>query len=157
MLEQSGEATTDFVAIWKNTQDRINSYHSEARSQLRSSYWVMQIATICGFLVILILGIVAATAARSAIQAIVTGGVSAVAAALAAFIGSTFQSTYSQSLRQRMAYFDEPVVMARLLAGERLVTKLDESSAKTDAIQRIIQAAVSDMPIHYSPEAPSAK
>jgi hypothetical protein len=115
-IKAGGGTGPEFATFWKETYTRLNSYHAEARSQLRSAYILAQVAAAFGFVTLLVLGIIAAFAASS-ILTIVAGAAATVGAGLAAFISKTFQATYTQALGQRMAYFDEPVEIARLLAA----------------------------------------
>jgi hypothetical protein len=142
-IEQRSDVTLsgpEFATFWRETYTRLNSYHTEAGDQLHSAYLLAQIAAGLGFVTLLVLGIVAGFAASS-VQSIVAGAAATVGAALAAFISKTFQTTYSQALRQRMTYFDEPVVMARLLAAERLVQQL-EGAPRSEALLTMVRAAV---------------
>ena len=91
------------------TQEQLNSYHQEAKSQLHTSYRLTQMAAVLGFVVVGSLGVVAARA-DSTTSAAIVGGVAAVGAALSGYIGHTFQSTYERALMPRMTYFAEPVV-----------------------------------------------
>ncbi|MCU1392174.1 MAG: hypothetical protein JWM34_602 [Ilumatobacteraceae bacterium] len=88
------------------------------------------------------LGVIAARA-HTATQAITAGAVGTVGGGLSGFISKTFNTTYKETLAQNNAYFHEPVVMARLLAAERLLAEYgDDKAEKGKALTAMITAAV---------------
>ncbi len=133
----------EFVVFWETTYKRIVAYHGEAHNQLRSSYRLAQMSAVAGFLLVAAIGISAAFV-PSKTQSIAAAAVGAVGAALAAYIGRTFNSTYTKALQRSSAFFHEPVVMARLLAGERLLSEYGDadSAARAQALTTMIGAAV---------------
>jgi hypothetical protein len=133
----------EFVVFWETTYQRIVQYHAEAHRQLRSSYRLAQMSAIAGFLLVAAIGVSAAFAPTKT-QSIAAAAVGAVGAALAAYIGRTFNSTYSRALQRSGAFFHEPVVMARLLAAERLLSEYGDSDsvARAEALSTMISAAV---------------
>jgi hypothetical protein len=133
----------EFVAFWESTYKRLENYHGDAGRQLRSSYHLAQVSAICGFTVVIVLGLVAAKSSDST-QTISAAAVATVGAALAAYISQTFNSTYARSLAQSASFFHEPVVLARLLAAERLLDRFGSSDdERAMALTMMIKAAVS--------------
>jgi hypothetical protein len=142
----AGDDPAAFIAYWKNTQDRLDSFHHEANTQVRTAYRLSQVASVLGLVVILLLGISAAQAAET-VQAVVAGVAATVAGALSAYIGRTFQSMYAHALRQTMTYFSQPVVASRLLAGERLVSRIQDAGVRDEALLEIVRSAVAVPPV----------
>lgn len=142
---EAGDDPAAFIAYWKNTQDRLDSFHREANTQVKTAYRLSQVASVLGLIVILVLGVSAARATE-AVQAVVAGGAATVAGALSAYIGRTFQSMYAHALRQTMTYFSQPVVASRLLAGERLVSRIHDTGVRDDALLEIVRSAVAVPP-----------
>lgn len=134
-----------FVVYWKNTQDRLDSFHREANLQVKTAYRLSQVASVLGLIVILILGFSAANA-EDAPQSFVAGGVAAVAGALSAYIGRTFQTMYSRALHQTMTYFSQPVVASRLLSGERIANTIEDGAVRDKALLEIVRSAASVPP-----------
>lgn len=141
----AGDDPAAFIAYWKNTQDRLDSFHHEANTQVRTAYRLSQVASVLGLIVILVLGISAARAAET-VQAVAAGVAATVAGALSAFIGRTFQSMYAHALRQTMTYFSQPVVASRLLAGERLISRIQDAGVRDEALLEIVRSAVAVPP-----------
>jgi hypothetical protein len=137
----------EFIAFWESTQGRINDYHQDATSQLRSSYLLAQTASVGGFIVLLGLGVTAAIADTTT-QSVAAAAVATVGAALAAYTGRTFNRNYAKALARSTTFFHEPVVMARLLAAERLLAEYgDRDDERAKALTAMVQAAVSFDPV----------
>lgn len=141
-LSEATDDPTRLIEYWTSTQQRLDRFHNDARGQLRNAYFLSQASAATGFGVVLVLGIAAAAFTSSTTGTIVVGGIATVAAALAGYISHTFQVTYDRALRQTMAYFEQPVIVARLLHGERLLNQFPEGSeARNQALLEIVRAA----------------
>jgi hypothetical protein len=53
---------------------------------------------------------------------------------------------YAHALRQTMTYFSQPVVASRLLAGERLISRIQDAGVRDDALLEIVRSAVAVTP-----------
>lgn len=145
-LSVAPDDPTRLIEYWTSTQQRLDKFHADARGQLRSAYVLSQGSAVIGFLVVLVLGVVAAFA-PSTTGTLVAGGIAAVAGALSGYVSHTFQVTYDRALRQTMAYFEQPVIASRLLHGERLLSQFPEGSeAKDQALLILVRAATSAPP-----------
>ncbi len=91
-----------------------------------------------GFMVVLILGIVAALAGDGT-AALAAGAVGVAGAAMSAFIGATYIKAQSMASEQLKQFFVQPVEFARLLAAERLLGKEMDDSVRAAAITILIQ------------------
>jgi hypothetical protein len=133
----------EFVTFWESTYKRLEEYHGDAGRQLRWSYLLAQFAAVGGFTLVGLMGWAAANA-DSGSQAASAAAVGVVGAALAAFISRTFSATYSKTLARSTAFFHEPVVMARLLAAERLLDEYGPGGEQErfKAVTAMISAAV---------------
>lgn len=133
---------TEFVAFWKYTQNRLDDYHAEGLRQLKVSYFLAQIMTLLGFLVVLGSAYAAAQAEAGA-QAAAAAAVGTVGAALAAYISKTINKSYELAMVRSTGLFNEPVFTARKLAAERLLDKLNPDTAEySQAVLKIIEATV---------------
>ncbi len=133
----------EFVTFWESTYKRLEDYHEDAGRQLRSSYRLAQLAAVGAFILLLVMGLLAAQADDAA-QAAAPAVVATLGAALAAYIGKTFNNTYTQTLVRSMAFFHEPLVMARMLAAERLLDEYgpENQEERAKALTVMISAAV---------------
>ena len=135
--DEAQAAQTDFASIWAVTQKRINYYHRIATNQARNSFISSQIATVVGFVIIVVFGVIAAQATSPA-AAISAGAVGVVGGGLSAYIGSTFMKAQSEATAQLRQFFLQPVEFARLLGAERLIESL-EPEERAQAVHRIVQ------------------
>lgn len=143
LLRARPKNPNEFLGFWGDTQKQLASYHREARTQLKYAHILAQAAGSLGFILVLALGIAAASADTTS-QAIAAATVGSVGAALAAFTSRTFNSTYTKALARSSAFFHEPVVASRLLAAERLLAEYAEEDGleRAKAITAMITAAV---------------
>lgn len=142
-LRSSPRNPAEFVTFWESTYKRLEDYHEDAGRQLRSSYRLAQIAAAGAFIVLVVMGVLAAQADDAA-QAAAPAVIATLGAALAAYIGKTFNNTYTQTLVRSMAFFHEPLVMARMLAAERLLDEYgpENEAERAKALTVMISAAV---------------
>jgi ABC-type multidrug transport system fused ATPase/permease subunit len=137
--EEKDRATlTDFASIWAVTQKRIDYYHKIATSQARNSYISSQIATVVGFVIIIVFGVIASQA-TSPTAAISAGAVGVVGGGLSAYIGSTFMKAQSEATAQLSQFFLQPVEFARLLGAERLIESLGPDQ-RAEAVHHIVRS-----------------
>jgi hypothetical protein len=140
VAEDLKETDPSFAALWAVTQKRIDHYHLIATAQAQRSFISARIATIGGFILVVVLGIIAANA-ETAVSAICTGAVGIVGGALSAYIGATFMKTQSEASAQLGQFFLQPVEFSRMLSAERLLSHLGDD-AKTAAVQQMIGSAM---------------
>lgn len=140
VAEDLKETDPSFAALWAVTQKRIDHYHHIATTQAQRSFISARIATIGGFVLVIVLGVIAANA-DSAVSAICTGAVGIVGGALSAYIGATFMKTQSEASAQLGQFFLQPVEFSRMLSAERLLSHLG-GDAKTTAVQEMIGKAI---------------
>ena len=138
--ELDEESKTDFGSLWAVTQKRIDYYHNIATTQARRSFISSQFATIAGFILIVVFGIISAQAPSTA-GAISAGAVGVIGGGLSAYIGATFMKSQSEASIQLREFFLQPVAFSRLLEAERLIDSL-EPSERSVAIQNIVQSIV---------------
>lgn len=136
---------TDFGSLWGITQERITLYHGIATRQASRSFMSTQLATVAGFVLIVVFGVVAAQATTPT-AAIAAGAVGVVGAGLSAYISKTFMKSQSDASVQLQSFFMQPVEFTRLLAAERLLENLDPAE-KSAAVQQIITAMMTSGPI----------
>lgn len=132
------ESKTDFGTLWAVTQKRIDYYHEIATTQARRSFISSQLATVVGFILIVVFGVIAAQAPSTA-GAISAGAVGVVGGGLSAYIGATFMKSQSEASVQLREFFLQPVAFSRLLEAERLVDSL-EPGDRSIAIRSIVQS-----------------
>lgn len=132
------EDVLDLKEIWTVTQKRLDYYHDIATSQSRQSFISTQVSTGLGFILIVVVGWIAAQS-TSLVGTISAGAVGVVGGGLSAFIGATFMKTQAGATAQLRQFFLQPVEHSRLLAAERLIENL-EPEQKAIATQEIIKA-----------------
>lgn len=131
-------SSPDFGTLWSVTQDRIDYYHQIATSQARRSFISSQIATGAGFVLIIVVGIIASQA-TSPIAAISAGAVGIVGGGLSAYIGATFMKSQAEASAQLRQFFMQPVEFSRILGAERLLENL-EPEQRSEAVHQIIRS-----------------
>lgn len=117
-------AGTDFGSLWAVTQKRIDLYHQIATVQSKTSFVNGQIAAYTGFLVIIVVAVIAGFT-QNATGAIAAGVIGVAGAGLSGYIGATFMKAQAAASAQLREYFLQPVEFARVLAAERLLDKLE--------------------------------
>lgn len=126
-----------FPALWIATQKRIDAYHEIATAQARKSFLGTQVATYSGFVIVVGLGIMAATAPTST-GSITAATVAVIGGGLSTYVGSTFMKSQSQATAQLRRFFVQPMENARLLSVERLIETLP-ASERSNAILKVVE------------------
>ncbi|MBV1778681.1 hypothetical protein KRR55_06085 [Paeniglutamicibacter sp. ABSL32-1] len=139
-LSESMDKNTDFGSLWAVTQKRIDYYHTIATTQARRSFINTQIATGAGFVLVVVMGFVAASA-NTTTAAVAAGSVGIVGGGLSAYIGSTFMRSQSEATNLLGSFFVQPVAFSQLLGAERLLEHL-EPEQKFEAIKTIITSSM---------------
>jgi len=138
------ESMPDYGKLWAATQDRIDYYHEIATSQARRSFISTQIATAAGFILIIVVGVIASQAS-SPVGAISAGAVGVVGGGLSAYIGATFLKSQAEATAQLRQFFLQPVDFSRVLGAERLIENL-EKDQRAEAVQQIVRSMTSPHP-----------
>lgn len=107
-------------ALWGVTHARLAAYHVTAVGQAEKAFRNAQYAMAAGF-VLLGVFVYAAFHAKSAAGTATAGALGAVAAALSGYIARTFIKSQEMTSAALHRYFEEPLVLSRYLAAERLV------------------------------------
>jgi hypothetical protein len=140
IADQAAGHPIDFPTIWAANQKRLDYYHLIATSQSRNSFRNGQLASVLGFGMVIVLGIIAARTENTT-GAIAAGSVGIAGAAFSAYIGATFMKAQSEASAQLREYFLQPVEAARLLSAERLLEGL-EGDNRAQAVNLIIQSTM---------------
>lgn len=138
LTERIENNQTDFSSLWSVTQKRIKLYHTIATNQARTSFISGQVAISLGFVVLVILGVIASRA-DSSIAAITTGTVGVIGGAMSAYVGATFIKHHAQTSQQLSQFFLQPTEFTRFLAAERLLEGLQDEH-KSEATKLIISS-----------------
>ena len=107
-------------ALWDVTHSRLDLYHQIATRQAKQSFLAAQVASVAGFVLLVVFAVLAARA-RNIAGAVSAGGLGAVAAGLAGYIGRTFVRSQESAAGHLRAYFDQPLEFSMFLAAERLM------------------------------------
>lgn len=134
------DTKTDFGTLWAVTQQRINLYHRIATTQATRSFISSQVATVAGFTLLIVFGVIASQAS-SPTAAISAGAVGVVGGGLSAYIGATFMKSQSEATAQLRQFFLQPVEFARVLGAERLIESLDKDQ-RAESVQGIVKGMV---------------
>ena len=127
---------TAFAELWATTQLRIDGYHAIATAQARRSFVGTQVATFAGFVIVIGLGVAAATAPSFA-GSVTAATVAVIGGGISAYVGHTFMKSQVQAAAQLRQFFFQPVEFTRLLGAERLIETLPDAD-KAAAILKII-------------------
>jgi hypothetical protein len=111
------------AVLWAETHARLDYYHDLMTGHAWQSHRNAQVATVGGFVVLLLFGVVAMQADRpeATIVASVLGGTSA---ALSGYISKTFVRSQEHAAERLRSYFDHPVKFSRYLAAVRLIDEM---------------------------------
>jgi hypothetical protein len=138
--------------LFQLNRRQLDEYQVMTQRQQRSAFVWAQIASIFAFLV-LVAGIIAALSGDSNVGRYVSGGLSALGALLSGFLAKTFFATVKDANKQMNLYYLEPQRTGRLLAVERIIGKLPDTSDAT-LVSTIVTAVLGwDMPDDH-PAAP---
>lgn len=133
-------------ALWKVTHARLGQYHVTAVGQAKRAFRNAQYAMGAGF-VLLAVFVYAAFNAKSATASATAGVLGAVAAALAGYIARTFIRSQEMTSQALHRYFEEPLVLSRYLAAERLVRDAGISEEKkADLLYAIVHSMITGEP-----------
>lgn len=102
-LAESGDEL-DLPSLWAATQKRIDYYHEIATSQAEISFRTGMIASVAGFILLLVVAVLGMFA-TSAPAAITVGSVGVAGAAMSAYIGATFLKAQSEASAQLRQFF----------------------------------------------------
>ncbi|MGW6684942.1 TRADD-N-associated membrane domain-containing protein [[Kitasatospora] papulosa] len=130
--------------LWKTTHLRLEYYHDIATGQAKKSFALAQVSMVIGFALVVLFVILALVASTTA-GAIVAGGLGTVSAALSAYISRTFIRSQESAATHLRSYFDEPLVLSRYLAAERLIADGGLSQdQRAEVLAALVQAMVTD-------------
>jgi hypothetical protein len=129
-------------ALWRVTHARLADYHDTAVGQARRAFRNAQYATGAGFFLLAVF-VYAAFHAKSTPTSATAGVLGAVAAALSGYIARTFIRSQEMTSQALHRYFEEPLVLSRYLAAERLVrdTGLSEEH-RAELLRVIVQSMI---------------
>ncbi|MQW78193.1 hypothetical protein GHK92_20210 [Nocardioides sp. dk4132] len=130
---------TGFQSLWSVTQRRLDYYHQIATSQSRQSFIYGQVAAGLGLAIVLLCAVLAA-AADSTAASVSSALLGAAGAGLAGYIGATFMRSQDIAAQQLRAYFSQPLEFSRFLAAERLLSSIDDASAREAATVQLVAA-----------------
>ena len=129
-------------ALWAVTHARLAEYHGTAVGQAKRAFRNAQYAMGAGF-VLLAAFVYAAFHAKSATGSAIAGALGAVAAALSGYIAKTFIKSQEMTSEALHRYFEEPLVLSRYLAAERLVRDAGISEDKqADLLRTIVHSMI---------------
>jgi hypothetical protein len=142
--------------LWKVTHARLGEYHGTAVGQAKRAFRNAQYAMGAGF-VLLGVFVYAAFHAKSATASATAGALGAVAAALSGYIARTFIKSQEMTSAALHRYFEEPLVLSRYLAAERLVRDVGLSEEhRTELLRTIVQSMIVGEPARRTTAVPDA-
>lgn len=127
--------------LWRTTSARIDYYHDVMIGQARTSFLFGLIAVAVGFTVLMV-AVIAAAFAHTGVGSASAASVGAIGAAIGSYIGATFLKSMNDTSERLRTYFDQPVFFARLLAAERIATKLSpdqEDAARLEMLRAAVE------------------
>lgn len=139
-----GSLVTDLALpkLWRVTHARLGEYHGTAVGQAKRAFRNAQYAMGAGF-VLLAVFVYAAFHAKSATASATAGVLGAVAAALSGYIAKTFIRSQEMTSQALHRYFEEPLVLSRYLAAERLVRDAGISEQqRADLLHSIVHSMI---------------
>jgi hypothetical protein len=113
--------------LYELNRRQLDQYQLMTQRQQKSAYWLAQVASLIS-LGVLIAGIAIVLTKQGTLNKSLGGGLSALGSTLSAFLAATFISQRKAANREMSRYYLEPQRTGRLLAAERIVTKLTPSA-----------------------------
>jgi hypothetical protein len=144
--EETDEDPLDFMVLWRNNRDQLTEYHKLVLNYASSTRQTTILTLLAGFSFLLIVGVIALFA-HSVSSSIAASVVAAAGATVTGFIGNAVLHNADTSSREVLAFFAHPLDVERVLAAERLIGAMPESSqeaAKLLVVQALTRTSVTD-------------
>jgi hypothetical protein len=144
--EATDEDPLDFMVLWKNNRDQLTEYHKLVLNYASSTRQTTILTLLAGFSFLLIVGVIALFA-HSVPSSVAASVVAAAGATVTGFIGNAVLHNADTSSREVLAFFAHPLDVERVLAAERLVREMPESSqeaAKLLVVQALTRTSATD-------------
>jgi len=123
--------------LFELNRRQLDEYQVITQRQQRSAFRLAQVAMGAAFSLIL-LGVWLALTSTDDIETYVTGGLTAIGTLLSTFLARTFFAGYRDANKQMNLYYLEPQRTGRLMAAERIVTKLPGQGVTTEERAKMV-------------------
>jgi hypothetical protein len=128
--------------LFELNRRQLDEYQEMTKRQQRIAFQLTWAATMLA-LAILVAGTALSLRQNTGSESYVVGGLTGLGTLLSGFLSKTFYDRQNEASQLLDRYYEEPSMTGRLLAAERLVRGLDESS-KRDCIKAMV-----DQLLHY--------
>ncbi|MGV9597153.1 hypothetical protein ACWDR1_10835 [Streptosporangium sandarakinum] len=135
-------------ALWSDNREQLQLYHRLVLNYANSTRQTTLVTLLAGFTFLVAAGAFALFA-NSVASAVVISVVSAAGAAVTGFIAQAVLKNSETSSREVLAFFSHPLEVERMLAAERVIEAMPESSrdaAKMLVIQALTRTASDEAP-----------